>query len=572
MSYQSFPFTVAWKYFIRSVRNFANSEASGRARWMAVGLIVFMFAINGMNVVNSYVGRDFMTAIADRDRTGFIHQAALYVIVFAVSTLISVNIRFLEERLALRWREYLTRRLLDHYLADGSYYQLDASRTLANPDQRIAEDARSFTVTTLSFVLMMLNSSFTIVAFAGVLWTISPLLFMVAVLYAAGGSLLTVLLGRPLVGLNYDQFDREANFRSGLIHVRENAEAILLAGRESRLSQRLHGSFSSLVSNFRRMISINRNLGFFTTGYNWLIQIIPALIIAPAFMDGRVEFGVVTQSAMAFSTLVAAFSLIVTQFQSISSFAAVVTRLSSLMEAVDASKHCAQCTIEFHEEQGRLAFEGLTLRSSNGGGVGGVLLDRLSLDIPRGGRFLIQSEDEAAIQVLLRATAGIEVSGEGRLVRPGARHLGLLPERPYLPPGTLREALVAADMDHLVSDRKVIEALGQWGLDGVLARTNGLHTEQDWESLLSLGEQQLLACVHVILTQPQFVIFDRPSTALGIERTREVLNRFAAASIGYIKLGHAKGQVDLYDAIVDIHADGSWSVSDQALPPAGAAP
>ena len=109
MSYQSFPFTVAWKYFIRSVRNFANSEAGGRARWMFALLIAFMFAINGMTVINSYVGRDFMTAIADRDRSGFIHQAVLYVIVFAVSTLISVNIRFLEERLALRWREYLTR-------------------------------------------------------------------------------------------------------------------------------------------------------------------------------------------------------------------------------------------------------------------------------------------------------------------------------------------------------------------------------------------------------------------------------------------------------------------------------
>ena len=131
--------------------------------------------------------------------------------------------------------------------------------------------------------------------------------------------------------------------------------------------------------------------------------------------------------------------------------------------------------------------------------------------------------------------------------------------QPYLPPGTLREALVAADMDHLVSDRKISAALGQWGLDGILARTSGLHTEQDWESLLSLGEQQLLACVQVVLTQPQFVILDRPSTALGIERTWEVLNRFAAASIGYIKLGHAKGQLDLYDVIVDIPADGSWS-------------
>lgn len=237
MSYQPFPFTVAWKYFVRSVRNFAASEVGGQACWMFGGLIAFLFAINGMTVVNSYVGRDFMTAIADRDRAGFILQAVFYLAVFAASTLISVTIRYLEERLALCWREYLTRRLLDRYLTDGSYYQLDVSRVLANPDQRIAEDTRSFTVTTLSFVLMLLNSSFTLVAFAGVLWSISLMLFMVAVVYAAGGSLLTVLLGRPLVRLNYDQFDREANFRSGLIHVRENTEAVLLAGREARVSQ-----------------------------------------------------------------------------------------------------------------------------------------------------------------------------------------------------------------------------------------------------------------------------------------------------------------------------------------------
>ncbi|MBP6682842.1 MAG: ABC transporter ATP-binding protein/permease [Halioglobus sp.] len=570
MSYQPFPFTVAWKYFVRSVRNFANSGVGGHARWMFVGLIAFLFAINGMTVVNSYVGRDFMTAIADRDRTAFIRQAVLYIAVFAVSTLISVSIRFLEERLALLWREYLTRRLLDRYLADGSYYDLDTSRTLANPDQRIAEDARSFTGTTLSFVLMMLNSSFTVVAFSGVLWTISPLLFMVAVLYAAGGSLLTVLLGRPLVGLNYEQFDREANFRSGLIHVRENAEAVLVAGREAGLLQRLHGSLTSLVDNFRRIVSINRNLGFFTTGYNWLIQIIPVMIIAPAFMDGRVEFGVVTQSAMAFSTLVAAFSLIVTQFQSISSFAAVVSRLSSLVEAVDASKYCGQCTLDIIEEEGRLAYEELTLRSPDDGRL---LIDKLSLEIPHGGRFLIQSEDEAVLLALFRATAGIEVSGEGRLVRPGAQNLGLLAQRPYLPPGTLREALVSPIpcMEHVVSDLQLTDQLAEWGLEGILLRTDGLHTEQDWESVLSLGEQQLLACLHVILAAPGFVILDRPSTALGIERTRDVLNRFAEASIGYVKLGHAKGQDDLYDAIVDVRADGSWSVAGRPLPPAGTA-
>ena len=257
----------------------------------------------------------------------------LYIGVFAASTIVAVVSRFTEERLGLLWREFLTRSAINMYLDEGTYYRLQTAEGLANPDQRIAEDVRAFTVTALSFILMLLNSALTVVAFSGVLWLISPLLFGVAVLYAACGSYVTLVLGRPLVKLNYDQFDKEADFRSGLIHVRENAKSILLAHREDRLKARLLRRLENFVANFRKIISVNRNVGFFTTGYNWLIQIIPALIVAPSFIAGQIEFGVITQSAMAFTLTVNAFSLIITQIQSISNFAAVVARLNSLIEA-----------------------------------------------------------------------------------------------------------------------------------------------------------------------------------------------------------------------------------------------
>ena len=275
-----------------------------------------------------------MTAIADHDMSGFVTQAFLYVGVFAALTVVAVIARFGEERLGLLWRDTMTRGIVHRYLADGAYQRLNATGGITNPDQRISEDVRAFTVTTLSFTLMGLNSAFTIVAFSGVLWTISPALFGVAVLYAAAGSLFTILLGRPLLRLNYDQLDMEASFRSALIHVRNNADVIADGKDEELQKATLLARLDDLVANFRRITSINRNVGFFTTGYNWMIQIIPALIIAPAFIEGKIEFGVITQSAMAFSTLVAAFSLIVTQFQSLSSFAAVVARLSGLAEAV----------------------------------------------------------------------------------------------------------------------------------------------------------------------------------------------------------------------------------------------
>jgi vitamin B12/bleomycin/antimicrobial peptide transport system ATP-binding/permease protein len=330
MDTQKIPLKTSAARFIASVRVFARSEVGGKAKLIFAALILLLCAANALNVANSYVARNFMSAIAERQMSGFVRQALLYIGVFAASTVVAVIARFGEERLGILWRDNLTRRIVRRYLADGTYRHLD----VANPDQRISEDVRAFTVTSLSFALMAFNSAFTIVAFSEVLWTISPPLFGVAVLYAAGGSLFTIVLGRPLIRLNYDQLDKEASFRSALIHVRDNAETIQLAHEEGAQSAKLLERLDDLVANFRKITSINRNVGFFTTGYNWMIQIIPALIIAPAFIDGKIEFGVITQSAMAFSTLVAAFSLIVTQFQSLSSFAAVVARLSSLVGAV----------------------------------------------------------------------------------------------------------------------------------------------------------------------------------------------------------------------------------------------
>ena len=175
-----------------------------------------------------------MTAIAGRDRAGFVGMAILYLGVFAASTGVAVFQSFAEQRLGLLWRAWLTGRLITFYLDGRTYYWVNETGAVNNPDQRIAEDVKSFTATTLSFILIFLNGTFTIAAFSGVLWTISRLLFAVAVGYAALGSLLTILLGRPLVGLNYCQLDREANFRTALNRVHEHAESVrFCTGRDS---------------------------------------------------------------------------------------------------------------------------------------------------------------------------------------------------------------------------------------------------------------------------------------------------------------------------------------------------
>lgn len=321
-----------FRRLLSAIAGFLKSPVGGKARLLLAALLVLMLCINGMNIANSYVGRYFMSAIEQRDSSGFARFAWVYVGVFAASTLTGVMFRFTEERLGLLWREFLTRRISRIYIERRLYQSFAGENVLSNPDQRMTEDVKQLTTTTLSFLLMMLNGTMAAISFSGVLWAISPKLFGIAVLYALVGSALTIWLGRPLIRLNYRQSDFEADFRSELIRTREDAAEIAASGREMEVRERLASRIDKLVANIRRIIAVNRNLGFFTTGYNYLIQLIPVLVVAPMFISHQVEFGVIGQSAMAFATLLGAFSLVITQFQAISSYASVVARLSEFVE------------------------------------------------------------------------------------------------------------------------------------------------------------------------------------------------------------------------------------------------
>jgi putative ATP-binding cassette transporter len=546
---------TTWKRFVSAVRDLARSEVGGRAGLLLATLLLLMLAINALNVVNSYVGRDFMTAIERRSRAEFVSQALLYAGVFALSTLVAVLFRFVEERLGLLWRGWLTAQMVEHYLAGDAYLTLKERGEVTNPDQRIADDTRSFTTSTLSFALMFLNGTLTILAFSGVLWSISPLLFVVAVGYAGLGSALTVAFGRPLVRLNYDQSDREASFRADLVHVRENAESIALLRREGRLEARLARRLDALVANAKRIIAVNRNLSFFTTGYNYGIQLIPALIIGPLFIRGQVEFGVITQSAMAFSQLLGAFSLVVTQFQSISSYAAVLARLTSLVTRVDNAALPAASAPGSLEVEGRLAYEDLTLRSRRDGSV---LVERLRVEVSRGARVLVTGPEDAQL-ALFRATAGLWDTGHGRIVRPPADRIMFLPERPYLPPGTLREVLLRTKHEQEVADPAIVAVLGVLGLEPLFARVGGLDAERDWGAALSLSEQQLVAVARVVLAAPSFAVFQSPGTTLGADALERVVVRLSGASAGCLVFGAHSGASDCWDAVLELRPGGAWA-------------
>ncbi len=539
----------------RAIRNFVVSDVGRRAVALGGMLLALLIGINGLNVVSSYVGRDFMTAVERRDSHAFVSMALAWAGVFVVLTVAAVTQRFCEERLGLLWREWLTRRLVDFYLADRMYLYLQAGDGLANPDQRIAEDVRSFTTTTLSLALIFINGTFTLIAFSGVLWSISRLLFGAAVLYAALGSFAAILLGRPLVRLNYDQSDKEAAFRAALVHVRENAEPIAVVHREPLLLHRLQRLVGALVSNYRRIVGINRNLGFFTTGYNYMIQLIPVVLVAPLFIRGTVEFGVIPQASMAFAYVVGAFSLIVNQFPVLSAYGAVLARLSALLDAAETASAPPSSDITIGEDGTRLAFDDVTLHTARDGRT---LVRGLTLEIEPRARLLVDGPRDATACVL-RALAGLREPGEGRIVRPPGDAVMILPDRPYLPLGTLRELLSPNGRAGRAIDDEIRMALHALALDQLPERAGGLDVERDWDDFLTLEEQRLVAIARALLVGPRFVALERIQAGVGSERAAHALDALANRGVGYVVLDGDEAPTDRFDAVITIAPDGTWT-------------
>ena len=338
-----------WSRFVRICKPYFTSDSRYRAIGMLVALFALLLILSGLNVAISYVGRDFMTALADRHPHNVYFYALIYLGVFAASAVTGAFARFFEALFGLRWREWLTQRFVRKYLSSHAYVCVNANADIDNPDQRISEDIRTFTTTALSFLIMFTSAVFTVVAFIGVLWSITPWLVLAGVLYPLLGTGLIIFTGRRLVALNNLQLKKEADFRFELVHLRTHAESVALVQSEEKAETRLGQRLQAVIENYRSIIGVLRNLQFVRGGYDYLDQLIPVLIVAPLYLRGEIEFGVVTQAAMVFSQIFNAFSLIAEKFQDLSAFAAVVGRVGALEEAIteagDESKnpiHVAQ--------------------------------------------------------------------------------------------------------------------------------------------------------------------------------------------------------------------------------------
>ena len=556
------------KFFLLTRAFFKGANRRQARGWLSV-LLLLCAAVGVVQVFVSYAMRDFVTALTQRDHDAWVRGLWRFVAICFVSVPVGVFYRYAAERLSLVWRKWMTQHLIKRYFFNRAYYRIRASESVDNPDQRIAEDVRSFTTGVLGYALVIVNSVVTLIAFLGVLWSVSHTLVGVLFLYAAVGTLVSMVLGHRLVGLQFNQYQREATFRYGLVRVRDNAESIAFFRGEKREHRDLVERFSDVLENTLWIIGWNRNIGFFTNSFNYLALIVPGLIVGPLFIRGEVEFGVVTQAESAFAQVLLALSVIIVQIEGLSAFTAGIRRLGDLWDNLDNfddedAREAEEAKIETNEEALYLALKHVTVETPNGGKT---LARDLNFQLPRRGSLLVMGESGAGKSSLLRTIAGLWQSGSGAIDRPAHKHLMFLPQKPYMVNGSLRAQLVYPLNESDADDTAIAAAVEKVNLGEILQRVDGdLGKIVDWTNVLSLGEQQRVAFARLFLKMPAIAFLDEATSALDEDNERMLYVKLRESGIAFVSVGHRSTLKAYHDSVLVLNLDGTSEMQALSRP------
>jgi vitamin B12/bleomycin/antimicrobial peptide transport system ATP-binding/permease protein len=555
--------------FLRTAWNLAWPYWTGEEKWSARALLAAVVALNLVYVwltvrLNQW-NNAFYNALQEYDWPVFWWQFAIFGMIAASIIVVLVYQSYLQRILQVRWRRWLTHRFIGDWLGDRAYYhiQLDQNAT-DNPDQRIAEDLHRFTATSLDLSIGLLNAVVTLLSFLFILWSLSGSLriplgsdahfdlpgYMVfaAILYAAAGTYITRWIGRPLVQLTYDQQRYEADFRFSLVRLRENAESIAFYAGEERERAIFHHRFAYVVANWWGIIRRRKKLGWFTYGYQQVATVFPFLVAAPRYFAKEIQLGGLMQIASAFGRVQDSLSFIITSYTEIAEYQSVVERLRGFRARVDeiAAARAVPQPIAIERGGSGVEVERLDLQLPDGRG----LREDIALAARPGAPVLVTGPSGSGKSTLLRAIAGLWPFGRGR-VRVGDGHVLFLPQRPYLPLGTLADAIAYPELDHRPRRAELEAALHAVGLPYLVDQ---LDEEGNWSQRLSGGEQQRVGFARVLLVRPDVVFLDEATSAL--DETAEAalyrLLREAEWRPTIVSVGHHGTLKRFHETVVDL--------------------
>ncbi len=529
-----------------------RSEDRGPGLLLLAAVIVIELSIVGITVLLNAWNNVFYNALQNRDWNAFVYQLGYFCILAAAFILLAVYQLYLNQWLQIRWRRWLTATYLDHWLAGANHYRMQLLGDAAdNPDQRIADDIRSFVDLTLNIGLQLLNSCVTLFSFMVILWSLSaaaPLhlfgatvnipgyLLWAALIYAVIGTAFTHLIGRPLIALNFQHQRYEADFRFNLVRVRENSEQIALLEGERAESDRLLVRFGNVVGNWYAIMSRQKKLTFFTAGFAQASVVFPFVMVSPAYFAGVIQLGGLMQTANAFGQVQGALSVFVNIYTSLAEWRAVIERLSGFDQSVAAARTVSTAPPVIGIQPGPagvVALKDLAIRLPSG--VPLVNADDIAIKL--GERVLVNGPSGSGKSTLFRAFGGIWPFGSGTVVVPKEARVMILPQRPYFPIAPLGTAVAYPAEPGSFDAARIAEVIAAAGLPNLSA---GIEEEAHWNRMLSPGEQQRLGIARAILHAPDYLFLDEATASLD-EPAEAMLyallaQRLAATTI--VSIGH----------------------------------
>ena len=550
-----------WRRFWSIAKPYWFQDEKWTARCLLALLILLLLGRTEFVVLFNQLSGEFTSALAAKDGVRFWHTMRVFGIVLLVAVPIYAFYYYLRDRISISWRRWLTYHFLSKYFKDRTFYQLTFNRTIDNPDQRMSDDINTFTQKSMLFLLDMVSAVLQLIAFSGILWSISRTLVLFLVVYAILGTVVTFgVFGKPLIGLNFQQLRREADFRFSLIRIRENAEAIAFYQGEVQEATQVKQRFSEVFGNYKKLIKRTLGLSFFQYGYSFATLIVPCIIIAPRVLSGELEVGRVVQAAGAFTAMLTALTVFVENFEVLSAFAAGIERLHAFSEslAVRSPADTKLGDTLDRLEQPRLELDRVTLQTPN---YQRTLITDVSLAVDQGQGLLISGPSGGGKSSLLRAIAGLWNSGSGTIMRPNLEQMLFLPQHPYMILGTLRSQLLYPVIDREVSDEEFSQVLQQVNLPDIVERCGGFDAEIDFVKMLSVGEQQRLAVARALLTKPSYVVLDEATSALDVENEQRLYLQLKATSSTLISVAHRSTLLKHHKQVLEITGDGTWNLS-----------
>ena len=547
-----------------------NSEEKWRIRGMFLLLMV-------LNVASVYLSLSFnewdgamtdMVASSDAGAYGDLAQAFLILSVFMI--LVSAYEPYIQKLLQIKWRIWMTNGYLERWLKKQSYYRMKVMGSdTDNPDQRISEDISLFAELGLTLFLNFVQQGMTVIVFSILLWNLSPLLlvplgefsfelpgymFWSVLIFSIGGTFLGHLIGRRLIPIDFDQQRYEADFRFSMMRARENSESIAFYGGEQPEGVGFKLRFANVIKNYWELMKRTKLMNFYNYSFIQVGFVFPILMLIPGYFSGALTMGMLMQAIGAFGSETVALAYFVNVYTTIAEFLAVTRRLSGFTEHIDEVTALEPDVAHKISADPVLALDGLQVQLPNGR----TLLQDCSVSLQQGSYTLITGSSGCGKSTLLRTIAGLWPFGHGTLELPEQSKVLFLPQRPYLPLGTLRRAICYPG-EELADDAQLSRLLQAVGMERLAKK---LDQAEDWSRILSLGEQQRIAFARVLLAKPQWAFLDESTSALdeSWERKMYGLLKQELPETGVVSVGHRSSLFVQHDKELHLAGDGGWQL------------